>query len=135
MVQHVGVGLLAFDQEGIVEIFNTAAKKLLGIPQLRNISGLKSISSDLLHKLSSLKSGNRDLIKIQRDDNLLQLSAHATEFQLRGRSLKLISLQNIQSELEEQEMEAWQKLIRVLTHEIMKGDGTAKPDDQEAPEP
>lgn len=30
-----------------------------------------------------------------------------------------MSLQNIQSELEEKEMEAWQNLVRVLTHEIM----------------
>jgi len=119
VVQHVGVGLIAFDHEGNIEIFNTASKKLLGISQLRNISGLETISTDLSQKISILKSGGRDLIKIQRDDNLLHLSAYATEFQLRDRSLKLISLQNIQSELEEQEMEAWQKLIRVLTHEIM----------------
>jgi signal transduction histidine kinase len=73
----------------------------------------------LLEKITGLKSGRRELIKIHSKDDLLQLAAFATEFQLRGRSLKLISLQNIQSELEEQEMEAWQKLIRVLTHEIM----------------
>ncbi len=119
VVQHVGVGLLAFDNDGMIEIFNTAAKKLLGISGLRNISGLEPIGNDLIQKFSNLKSGSRALIKIQRNDDLLQLSAYGTEFQLRGRSLKLISLQNIQSELEEQEMEAWQKLIRVLTHEIM----------------
>ena len=31
----------------------------------------------------------------------------------------LVSVKNIQNELEEKEMEAWQKLISVLTHEIM----------------
>jgi nitrogen fixation/metabolism regulation signal transduction histidine kinase len=119
VVQHVGVGLLAFDDSGKVELINSAAKKLLGVTVLRNISSLKTLSRDLYVKLSGMKSGGRSLIKIQRDDDLLQLSAFGTEFQLRGKSLKLISLQNIQSELEEQEMEAWQKLIRVLTHEIM----------------
>ena len=49
----------------------------------------------------------------------MQLAIYTTEFRLRGRALILASIQNIQSELEEQEMEAWQKLIRVLTHEIM----------------
>jgi len=119
VVQHVGVGLIAFDRQGDVELFNTAAKKLLGIARLRNINGLEQISTELMQKISKLKTGSRDLIKIQHDDDFLQLAAFATEFQLRGRALKLVSLQNIQSELEEQEMEAWQKLIRVLTHEIM----------------
>ena len=49
----------------------------------------------------------------------MQLSLHATVFKLRKEEFKLVSFQNIQSELEEKEMEAWQNLIRVLTHEIM----------------
>jgi two-component system nitrogen regulation sensor histidine kinase NtrY len=119
VVHHIGVGLIAFDKHGEVELYNNAAKKLLGIPALRNINGLEKLSKELLEKIIGLKSGHRELIKIHSEDDLLQLAAFATEFQLRGRALKLISLQNIQSELEEQEMEAWQKLIRVLTHEIM----------------
>jgi len=119
VVQHVGVGLIAFDKQGDVELFNTAAKKLLGVNRLRNINGLEPISSELRQKITSLKTGRRDLIQIQHEDDFYQLVAYAIEFQLRGRALKLISLQNIQNELEEQEMEAWQKLIRVLTHEIM----------------
>ena len=50
---------------------------------------------------------------------MLQLAVYATGFRLREQEYSLVSLHNIQSELEEQEMEAWQKLIRVLTHEIM----------------
>ena len=50
---------------------------------------------------------------------MMQMAIQATEFKLRDQSLKLLSFQNIQSELEEQELEAWQKLIRILRHEIM----------------
>ena len=53
------------------------------------------------------------------DEDEIQLAIYAIELSLRGKEFKLISLQNIQSELEEKEMEAWQNLIRVLTHEIM----------------
>src|SRR4029453_11348921 len=52
-------------------------------------------------------------------EELVQLSIYAIELTLRGENVKLISIQNIQSELEEKEMEAWQNLVRVLTHEIM----------------
>ena len=53
------------------------------------------------------------------NDELLQLSIHASEFRLEDTYHKLVSIQNIRSELDAREMEAWQKLIRVLTHEIM----------------
>jgi signal transduction histidine kinase len=56
---------------------------------------------------------------MDRKGETLQLAIHATEYQLGQQHYTLVSLQNIGSELEEKEMEAWQNLIRVLTHEIM----------------
>ena len=56
---------------------------------------------------------------VQRGDEVLQLVLYATEFALLGRRYKLVSFQNIRDELEKREIESWQKLIRVLTHEIM----------------
>jgi len=119
VVQHIGVGLIAYDQSGKIELMNTAAKRLLGVSQIGHIEALNSCSEELVIKLKVMKPRTRDLIKIQTEEDLLQLAIYTTEFRLRGRSLTLASIQNIQSELEEQEMEAWQKLIRVLTHEIM----------------
>jgi signal transduction histidine kinase len=66
-----------------------------------------------------LKTGGRDLLKLQIADDIIQLAVFAIELTLRGKEFKLISLQNIQNELEEMEMDAWQNLVRVLTHEIM----------------
>jgi nitrogen fixation/metabolism regulation signal transduction histidine kinase len=119
VVQHVGVGLIAYDKSGKIELINTVAKRLLNVSQIGHIQALGSISDELVFKLMETKSRKRDLVKIQYEDDLLQLAIYKTEFRLRGRALTLASIQNIQTELEEQEMEAWQKLIRVLTHEIM----------------
>jgi two-component system nitrogen regulation sensor histidine kinase NtrY len=119
VVQHVGTGLLAFSQDGNIELINAATKRLFRISQIKNINKLTAINPDLATTLNEIPPRSRQMIKIQRGDELLQLVMYATEFRLRGRLLKLVSIQNIQSELEEQEMEAWQKLIRVLTHEIM----------------
>jgi signal transduction histidine kinase len=66
-----------------------------------------------------LKTGGRELVRVKNGDETVQLSVYAIELTLRGEELKLISMSNIQSELEEKEMEAWQNLVRVLTHEIM----------------
>ena len=66
-----------------------------------------------------LKTGGRELVRIKIGEDFTQLSVYAIELTLHGEHVKLISVQNIQSELEEKEMEAWQNLVRVLTHEIM----------------
>jgi two-component system nitrogen regulation sensor histidine kinase NtrY len=119
IVDHVGIGLIAFDPEGEVELINNAAKKLLKIPRLGNIKDLESVSSRLAEKLRKLSPGANDLVKLQQGEDLLQLSIYATGFVLRKQQLMLVAMQNIQNELEEEEMKSWQNLIRVLTHEIM----------------
>jgi signal transduction histidine kinase len=102
-----------------VELINNAAKKLLKIPRLKNISDLESVSSKLVVKLFELSPGANDLVKLQQDEDLLQLSIYATGFVLRKQRLMLVAMQDIQGALDEKEMKSWQNLIRVLTHEIM----------------
>lgn len=119
VVQHVGIGLIAFNSEGEVSLINNAAKRLLNMPHLKNIRSLAGSSEKLVEALFGLKSGQKALIKLEQHDQLMQLAVYATEFKMQHQRYTLVSLQNIGAELEEQEMEAWQKLIRVLTHEIM----------------
>ena len=100
-------------------MINNAVKRLLKISNLRYIDDLKLIKKDLPEIFHKMKAGDNTLIKLFIKDELLQLSVYATEFRMRGEEYVLISLQNIHAELEEKEIESWQKLIRVLTHEIM----------------
>lgn len=119
VVQHIGIGLLAFDRGGDVELINTATKRLLRVPYLRNIKSLERFSKPLVEALREMKSGDRQLVRVTDDSEILQLAMYATEFRMREQNFTLVSIQNIHTELEEKEMEAWQNLIRVLTHEIM----------------
>lgn len=119
IIQHVGVGLLAYKADGAVDLINNAAKKLLKIAGLRDIHDLEASYPDLARTLVHLKHGDKKLVKIGRDGETGYLSLFAHTFVLREEEYILVSLQNIQEELEEKEMEAWQNLIRVLTHEIM----------------
>jgi two-component system, NtrC family, nitrogen regulation sensor histidine kinase NtrY len=119
IVMHVGIGLIIFKEDGKIEIFNSAARRLLKINRAENIHDLKEVSDTLVNVFIKLKTGGRELVRLKIGDDLFQLSVYAIELTLRGENVKLISIQNIQSELEEKEMEAWQNLVRVLTHEIM----------------
>ncbi|HRI78254.1 MAG TPA: ATP-binding protein [Cyclobacteriaceae bacterium] len=119
IVQHVGIGLLTFKKDGAVQIINSAARKLLRVNQIQNIREFNDASPTLVESFQKLKTGGRELIRLKIGDDTIQLSVFAIELTLRGEEIKLISMSNIQSELEEKEMEAWQNLVRVLTHEIM----------------
>lgn len=119
VVQHVGIGLFSYNQTGEIELFNTAAKRLLDISVLRNVEQLKQISEPIFETVTGLKSGARTLLNCTIGSENLQLAIYATEFRMKGDNYKLISLQNISMELNEKEMDAWQNLTQVLAHEIM----------------
>ncbi|MEN0049054.1 MAG: ATP-binding protein [Bacteroidota bacterium] len=119
LVQHVDVGLLCVDGNGEVILMNKALQKLLRKSYLINLKSLRKIDEQLWEKVSDLKSGERELLKVNIQNNLLQLSIQAADIMLQKEPYRLISFQDIQNELEAQELMAWQKLIRILTHEIM----------------
>ena len=119
VIQHISIGILVFKRDGKVEVFNHAMSKILKIRNIRFISDLKIIKDELPSTLMGLKAGDSTLFKVFTGDELLQLSITATEFRMHGEDYTLVSLQNISAELDDKEIESWQKMIRVLTHEIM----------------
>jgi nitrogen fixation/metabolism regulation signal transduction histidine kinase len=119
VIDHINIALVCFNNAGQVFLFNQAAAILFRKAHVENLEPLKSTHPTLLQLMISLRAGQREVIKINREGELLQLSVHVTEFRIRQEKYKLVSLQNIRQELEEQELDSWQKLIRVLTHEIM----------------
>lgn len=119
VIQHIGIALIAFQKDGQVELINNATKKLFQVRTLHNIQGLREFSPEIVQKLLTIKHGENILVRVRQKDDLLQLAIYATEFRIHNRAIMLVSIKNIQQELDEKEMESWQKLIRVLTHEIM----------------
>jgi len=119
LVEHVGVGLIAFDEKGKVSLFNPAANELFNLNQLFRIQDLDRIQTGLCDELLSLKPGEQKLISLYRNKDVVHLSVKISDLKLGDKRVRLVSFQNIKNELDEKELDSWQKLIRVLTHEIM----------------
>ncbi len=119
VVQNIEISIIAYLSDGTVELINKSAKKLFQISSLKNIKALESLSIELVNTLLGIKPGQNYLVKVQDEDDILQLAINATELRIKDKLIIIASISNIQNVLEEQETEAWQKLIRVLTHEIM----------------
>jgi two-component system, NtrC family, nitrogen regulation sensor histidine kinase NtrY len=116
IVQQVRTGIISFDPEGSIQLINPIAKKFIGIPNPKNIRELATSNPKLFAALMNVQSGKSTLYK-SGGEYLLTLQS--TELRIRGNTVKLVTLQNIQTELQKQELEAWQNLTRVLRHEIM----------------
>ena len=116
VVQQVRTGILSYDPEGNVQLINANAKRFIGVQSLQNMEDLLEINPKLYKAIFDVAPGKSNLYKAR---NELHLTIQATELRIRGSTVKLITLQNIQPELQRQELDAWQNLTRVLRHEIM----------------
>jgi two-component system nitrogen regulation sensor histidine kinase NtrY len=121
LVQHVNVGLIAFDAAGSVELVNPTALRLLHLYRLRTIGELTSAHAGLLELLINRPSRRPEATPVYRPEGseTVELAVRTTPIRLRGRLVTLVSLQNIRDELQQKESEAWQNLTKVLRHEIM----------------
>jgi two-component system, NtrC family, nitrogen regulation sensor histidine kinase NtrY len=118
VVRHVPIALLAVDDHGGVPVFNPAARRLLGMPRVRQLAHLAAVDPKLEEAVRRIDGAETSMVRIERNGRRLELAVQSTRFRLGGETTTLVSLQDIRQELEEKELEAWQQLTRVLTHEI-----------------
>lgn len=119
IVQHVSIGIITYRKDGLVDIYNNALKQLFKINNLKHVNELAKVDKSLPEIFTNISQDDSKLLKIYIEDEVLQLSIQATEYKKKGEEYLLVSVKNIHAELEQKEIDSWQKLIRVLTHEIM----------------
>ncbi|MDA0194470.1 MAG: ATP-binding protein [Bacteroidetes bacterium] len=119
ILEKANTGLLTYDKEGHVLLANLAAKKLLGYEHLNHISQLSKVNDKLYLAFQTLKAGDNKVVKYSNEKETVQLSLRTSAITIQNKELTFVTINNIRDELEEQEVESWIRLIRVLTHEIM----------------
>jgi nitrogen fixation/metabolism regulation signal transduction histidine kinase len=119
VVEHVPVPLISIQEDEQLTLWNNAARRLFGSAQIVRTQDLHKFGDELVEHLSNMSAGDRRLVAFQVDKMTLQLSVSMTDVIVAGKHEKLYSLQDIQNELDASQMEAWQDLVKVLTHEIM----------------
>ncbi len=120
ILELVDTGILSYDnKDGDVMWMNESLKLLLNIPYLKTIHSLEKRDEALYKEITALKPGESKVLTITADKNMLKVLLSATAFQTESKVYKLIAFQNINEALDETESKAWQKLLSVMTHEIM----------------
>lgn len=119
MANHIDLSVFVYSATGQVEWMNQAFKIQTGLNFAETIDDLATYHPELPARLRTLHPGELSILQIRRKDEYSQLILSAISFVVLGKPLTVVSMKNIRSVLENKETEAWQKLIRVLTHEIM----------------
>ena len=115
ILELVDTGILSYDQEGNVGWINEAFKRMMNVPYLRNISSLEKRDISVYQAVMSLENGDSQLVKINHKQILLAKTTFLNE----NIETNLIAFQNVNEAIEDTEAQAYQKLLRVMTHEIM----------------
>lgn len=116
---HSRTAIICFSTDGKIQLVNEATKKLLDIKRIDNIGEIERVNPQLSESIKNIKPNTEKLVKLRLGSQLLQLSLQCTVFKLKEESYKMVSLHDVKEVLEEQELDSWKKLIRVLNHEIM----------------
>ena len=119
VIRHVPVPFFAARRDGSLSLVNNPARRLTGMPTLRNIRDLASIDDGLPAALEAIDPGQQRLLQTKLRGIPVELRVSVAEIRMAGESERLYSIENLSGELSARESSAWRNLIRVLTHEIM----------------
>lgn len=118
LVERVSVGLIILTEENVA-LINGTAQRLLNVGNSQDWKLIRQRNPAFADQLAELGDEGRKLIEINTSDGTRMISTDVASMSILGKSSKLITLQDINAEIEQKELEAWHKLIRILTHEIM----------------
>ncbi len=119
LIDHIPVPLLTVHGDSSISLQNNAARRLFGASHVTRLSDLRQFGMSFHDAVAEAVPGNRELVTFSVDGVEYQLTLATTENIVAGESRRLVSLQDIQTELDVTQAQAWQDLVRVLTHEIM----------------
>ncbi|MGI8581213.1 MAG: sensor histidine kinase [Chitinophagaceae bacterium] len=120
ILELVDTGILSYKiTTGEVVWMNESLKRMLQLPYLKTISSLSRRDNELHKNILELKPGETKIATAHLEKSSFKILLSATAFQTDGEKYKLIAFQNIDEALDETESKAWQKLLSVMTHEIM----------------
>ena len=119
IMECANVGIVVVMENGTVTQTNSKALRIVGMERLSHIDQLRILSEELCEAMHRIEPGTQLTARFTNEigDQNLVLSCSAMEFE--GKQLRVISIGNIHEELDRKEVESWEKLTRILTHEIM----------------
>lgn len=119
IMDNINIGIITFNENNIVEIINNQAKKIFNIRNITYINELDSFYPGITSEIKKIRNEETKVINITNSKKQQKAIFQHITLKIENSTINLVAIQDIKEELDNNEIESWQKLIRVLTHEIM----------------
>ncbi|CAN0545656.1 unnamed protein product, partial [Laminaria digitata] len=119
IIDHIDLGIISLNDQDEIELINKKAADLLSIPEVKSWQLLKNQNTAFFEAIQQFDQVSNRLLEINIDGAFKQLSVTISQLKLLGVTYRIITFKDIKTEIAQKEIEAWHKLIRILTHEIM----------------
>ncbi len=119
MLDHVKTGMMGLYDDGRIDFMNNQACALLGVGALSNIRQLRRVNEELYESFIKVQPGNDIKVSYFNETSQMNIILSASFVKIKKEEVKIVSFNDISSQLNENEVESWDKLTRVLTHEVM----------------
>ncbi len=119
LLEQVPTGIVTFNSKGFVLHANSGARKMFSMEVLTHVNQLERIDRNLFNAVKNINAFEQKLVALTNERGKCELLLKAASFKSGSEDLMLLSIQDIRNELDENELNSWMKLIRVLMHEMM----------------
>ncbi|MEL7002867.1 MAG: hypothetical protein AAFN93_09060 [Bacteroidota bacterium] len=119
VVSRMSTGIISIENDFDIALMNEPAQKALGVTGIKNWKILAEKLPKFTREIDSMTDNSKHLIELETKEDKKTLSVEMKSIIILDNTYKLITFQDIHGVIEEKEIEAWHKLIRILTHEIM----------------
>ncbi|MBQ8646291.1 MAG: ATP-binding protein [Bacteroidales bacterium] len=120
MLENVQTGIVVVEElHGRILFYNNFAKVLLGMEQVSHLRQIKRLNEQLYDAFIAVKPGTNLKASYYNESASVNILLSASYASLKGKDVKIVAVSNIDPQLSENQEESWNKLTRVLTHEIM----------------
>ncbi|MEM9675123.1 MAG: ATP-binding protein [Bacteroidota bacterium] len=119
LVKHLKVGIISVKGEDEITLMNPPALQLLKTNIYHHWKNIQLNRSQLAQAVESMQDGESRLVELSLNGEIRRLSVQLSKVRLLKDTYRIITLHDIEDEINRSETEAYHKLIRILTHEIM----------------
>ena len=117
-MDHMAAAILVSEENGVIRLRNEAASRMFGIKDLDHIKDLDFVRAGLSEQITRLRYDSGNVIRLEGTDSEITVMVRVSHLNLEGVNLRLYALQDIKNQVDALEIDSWQKMTRVLTHEI-----------------
>lgn len=119
IMECANIGIMLLMDNGTIVHVNSKILEMFSLQRISHVNYLRNHSDELVEILKNIKPSEQKSVRYYTEIGEMNLVISCSEINYKEKDLRIVTIGNINRELDNQEAEVWERLTRILTHEIM----------------